>query len=67
MMKAPIPFLWFEKDTENAANFHVPLLPNSRIARIWTWPVDSPFRAAGSVRLDVAKLQAAFDGALEKV
>ena len=33
-MKAPIPFLWFEKEAEEAANFYVSLLPNSGVTRV---------------------------------
>ena len=50
-MKAPIPFLWFEKEAEEAASFYVSLLPNSRIERIWTLPVESPSGPAGSVKV----------------
>ena len=41
-MKAPIPFLWFEKEAEEAANFYVSLVPNSRVERVTTMPADSP-------------------------
>jgi predicted 3-demethylubiquinone-9 3-methyltransferase (glyoxalase superfamily) len=51
MMKAPIPFLWFEKEAEEAANFYVSLLPNSRIERIWSLAADSPSGPAGSVKV----------------
>lgn len=50
-MKAPIPFLWFEKNVEEAVNFYVSLLPNSRIDRIWSLPIDSPSGPAGSVKV----------------
>jgi len=49
MMKAPIPFLWFEKDAEEAASFYVSLLPNSRVERVTALPADSPSGPAGSV------------------
>jgi predicted 3-demethylubiquinone-9 3-methyltransferase (glyoxalase superfamily) len=51
MMKAPIPFLWFEKEAEEAANFYVSLLPNSRIEHVTALPADSPSGPAGSVKV----------------
>jgi predicted 3-demethylubiquinone-9 3-methyltransferase (glyoxalase superfamily) len=48
-MKAPIPFLWFEKEAEEAANFYVSLFPNSRVERVTALPADSPSGPAGSV------------------
>jgi predicted 3-demethylubiquinone-9 3-methyltransferase (glyoxalase superfamily) len=50
-MKAPVPFLWFEKDAETAANFYVALLPNSRIDNVATMPADSPSGPEGSVQV----------------
>jgi len=50
-MKAPIPFLWFEKEAEEAANFYVSLLPNSRIERVATMPADSPSGPEGAVQV----------------
>jgi predicted 3-demethylubiquinone-9 3-methyltransferase (glyoxalase superfamily) len=50
-MKAPIPFLWFEKDAEEAANFYVSLLPDSRITHVGALPADSPSGPAGSVKV----------------
>ena len=50
-MKAPIPFLWFEKDAEEAASFYVSLLPNSRVERVTALPADSPSGPAGSVQV----------------
>jgi predicted 3-demethylubiquinone-9 3-methyltransferase (glyoxalase superfamily) len=51
MMKAPVPFLWFEKEAEEAANFYVSLLPDSRIDRVTALPADSPSGPAGSVKI----------------
>jgi len=43
------PCLWFDGEAEEAANFYVSLLPDSRIERIQRNPVDSPAGKAGSV------------------
>ncbi len=45
------PFLWFEKDAEEAARFYVTLLPDSRVDRVTALPVDSPSGPAGSVQV----------------
>lgn len=50
-MKAPIPFLWFEKEAEEAANFYVSLLPDSRVDRVTSLPADSPSGPAGTVQI----------------
>ena len=50
-MKAPVPFLWFEKEAEEAAAFYVSLLPNSRIEHVTALPADSPSGPAGSVKV----------------
>jgi predicted 3-demethylubiquinone-9 3-methyltransferase (glyoxalase superfamily) len=50
-MKAPIPFLWFEKEAEEAANFYVTLVPNSRVERVTTMPADSPSGPEGAVQV----------------
>jgi predicted 3-demethylubiquinone-9 3-methyltransferase (glyoxalase superfamily) len=44
-----IPSLWFEKDGEEAANFYVSLLPNSRIETLIHAPADFPDGRAGQV------------------
>jgi predicted 3-demethylubiquinone-9 3-methyltransferase (glyoxalase superfamily) len=51
MMRSPIPFLWFEKEAEEAVNFYVSLLPESRIERVTTLPADTPSGPAGSVKV----------------
>jgi predicted 3-demethylubiquinone-9 3-methyltransferase (glyoxalase superfamily) len=43
------PCLWFEAEAEQAANFYVSLLPDSRIEHVQRNPVDSPAGKAGSV------------------
>ena len=43
------PCLWFNGEAEEAANFYVSLLPDSRINRIQRNPVDGPAGKAGSV------------------
>jgi predicted 3-demethylubiquinone-9 3-methyltransferase (glyoxalase superfamily) len=49
-MQKITPFLSFiNSDAEEAANFYVSLLPNSRIDRIFRSPVDTPSGPAGSV------------------
>ena len=50
-MKAPTPFLWFEKEAEEAANFYVSLLPDSRVERVSTMPAESPSGPEGSVKV----------------
>ena len=50
-MKAPVPFLWFEKEAEEAVNFYVTLLPNSRVDSVATMPADSPSGPEGSVQV----------------
>jgi predicted 3-demethylubiquinone-9 3-methyltransferase (glyoxalase superfamily) len=43
------PCLFFESEAEEAANFYVSLLPDSRIDRIQRNPIDGPAGKAGSV------------------
>ena len=43
------PCLWFAKEAEQAANFYVSLLPNSRVDRVQRSPVDTPSGKAGEV------------------
>ena len=45
------PFLWFEKDAEEAVRFYVSLLPDSRVDRISTLPADSLSGPEGSVQV----------------
>lgn len=41
-MKSIIPCLWFDGQAEDAANFYVSLLPDSRIDQIFRSPADNP-------------------------
>ncbi len=43
------PCLWFDGEAEEAANFYVSLLPDSKIEKIQRNPVDGPAGKAGSV------------------
>ena len=43
------PCLWFDGEAEEAANFYVSLLPDSRIEKVQKNPVDTPAGKAGSV------------------
>jgi predicted 3-demethylubiquinone-9 3-methyltransferase (glyoxalase superfamily) len=43
------PFLWFDREAEEAANFYVSLLPDSRIETVQKSVVDTPSGKAGTV------------------
>jgi predicted 3-demethylubiquinone-9 3-methyltransferase (glyoxalase superfamily) len=43
------PFLWFDHEAEEAANFYVSLLPDSRIDKVQRSSIDTPSGKAGSV------------------
>jgi len=43
------PFLWFESNAEEAANFYLSVFPNSRILKELRSPVDTVSGAAGSI------------------
>jgi predicted 3-demethylubiquinone-9 3-methyltransferase (glyoxalase superfamily) len=43
------PCLWFDGNAEEAANFWVSLLPDSRVERVWRSPADTPSGPAGMV------------------
>jgi predicted 3-demethylubiquinone-9 3-methyltransferase (glyoxalase superfamily) len=45
------PCLWFDAVAEDAANFYVSLLPDSRIDKILRSPADNPSTPAGAVLL----------------
>src|SRR5688572_12534223 len=45
------PCLWYDGDAEEAANFYVSLLPDSRIDNIMRSPADNPSGPEGSVLL----------------
>ena len=36
------PFLWFDKEAEQAANFYVSVFPNSKLGEIQRYPKGSP-------------------------
>lgn len=44
-----VPYLWFDGKAEEAAEFYVSLLPDSRIDRILKSPADTPSGPAGKV------------------
>jgi predicted 3-demethylubiquinone-9 3-methyltransferase (glyoxalase superfamily) len=43
------PFLWFNREAQEAAQFYASLFPDSRVDRVNTMPTDSPGGPAGSV------------------
>jgi predicted 3-demethylubiquinone-9 3-methyltransferase (glyoxalase superfamily) len=45
------PFLWFDKEAEQAARFYVSLLPNSHLDSVTALPADTPSGPAGSVQV----------------
>jgi predicted 3-demethylubiquinone-9 3-methyltransferase (glyoxalase superfamily) len=49
MMTRLFPCLWFDGNAEEAANFYVSLLPDSRIVNVWRSPADTPSGPAGMV------------------
>lgn len=48
-MQKIVPCLWFNGDAEEAAQFYVSLLPDSRIDRVLKSPADTPSGPAGMV------------------
>lgn len=48
-MQKVVPCLWFDGDAEEAAQFYVSLLPDSRIDRVLKSPADTPSGPAGTV------------------
>jgi predicted 3-demethylubiquinone-9 3-methyltransferase (glyoxalase superfamily) len=45
------PSLWFDGNAEEAAEFYVTLLPDSRVNNVWRSPADNPSTPAGAVLL----------------
>ncbi len=43
------PCLWFDGKAEEAANFYVGLIPDSRIDKVWRSPADTPSGPEGTV------------------
>ncbi|HEX8644936.1 MAG TPA: VOC family protein [Allosphingosinicella sp.] len=50
-MQKITPCLWYDGDAEEAANFYVSLLPDSRVDRIVRSPADNPSMKKGGVLL----------------
>lgn len=48
-MSKIMPCLWFDGDAEQAANFYVTLLPDSRVEQVNYSPIDTPSGSAGQV------------------
>src|SRR5687768_14675783 len=48
-MRKLYPCLWFDGQAEEAANFYVTLLPDSRVDKVWRSPADTPSGPAGMV------------------
>jgi predicted 3-demethylubiquinone-9 3-methyltransferase (glyoxalase superfamily) len=46
-----VPFLWYNKEAEEAARFYCALIPNSRVTSVSAMPTDSPSGPAGSVKI----------------
>jgi predicted 3-demethylubiquinone-9 3-methyltransferase (glyoxalase superfamily) len=45
------PFLWYEKEAEEAAKFYTSIFRDSRVTRVTALPSDSPSGPAGSVKV----------------
>jgi predicted 3-demethylubiquinone-9 3-methyltransferase (glyoxalase superfamily) len=48
-MQKVTPFLWFDRQAEEAARFYVSLLPDSRVGRVTRSPAETPSGPAGMV------------------
>jgi predicted 3-demethylubiquinone-9 3-methyltransferase (glyoxalase superfamily) len=48
-MAKVFPCLWFDGKAEEAANFYVTLLPDSRVDNVWRSPAETPSGPAGMV------------------
>ena len=46
-----VPFLWYVREAEEAAQFYAGIFPHSRVDRVTTLPSDSPSGPAGSVKV----------------
>jgi predicted 3-demethylubiquinone-9 3-methyltransferase (glyoxalase superfamily) len=65
-----VPFMWYEKQAEEAARFYASIFPDSSVDRVTTMPAESPSGPAGSVKvveftLFSQRFQAMTAGALE--
>jgi predicted 3-demethylubiquinone-9 3-methyltransferase (glyoxalase superfamily) len=45
------PYLWFNKEAEEAAKFYASIFPNSHVDRVADMPADSPSGPAGTVKM----------------
>jgi len=45
------PFLWYNKEAEEAAAFYASIFPEARVTRVTALPTDSPSGPAGSVKI----------------
>ena len=48
-MPTLFPCLWFDGDAEEAANFYVTLLPDSKVDQVWRAPAETPSGPEGMV------------------
>jgi predicted 3-demethylubiquinone-9 3-methyltransferase (glyoxalase superfamily) len=53
------PFLWFDKQAEEAANFYVSIFPNSKVTSVNRYPTDAP---GGQKAGDVMTVSFELDG-----
>lgn len=58
-MRKVSPFLWFDKQAEEAANFYVSLFPNAKVTRVSRYPDDAP---GGNRRGAVMTVEFEIDG-----
>ena len=49
MSRVQFPCLWFDGNAEEAAEFYVGLLPDSRITKVWRTPAETPAGPEGTV------------------
>ncbi len=49
MSRVQFPCLWFDGNAEEAAEFYVSLLPDSRITKVWRSPAETPSGPEGMV------------------
>ena len=45
------PFLWYNREAEEAAKFYASIFPNSKVTRVSSLPVESPSGPADSVKI----------------
>ena len=50
-MQKIVPFLWYSKEAEAAAQFYASIFPDSRVTRVVTLPSESPSGPPGSVKV----------------